>query len=120
VFDVVRLEHVHNAISAVQRQIETGIYAARFDQIGSTQRDYLYAMLRLSIAAGDTRGRARSGEVAKALGITLFAASPVRDALIRRGVIHAPEHGVVEFSIPGFLEYLTRRAVEDGGELEVS
>lgn len=112
----VRLGDVVTAVPIVRRQIEAGIYVARFDQIGEAGRKYLYEMLRLSKNAG-RKGRARSGEVAKGVGVSVFAASPTRDALIHRGVIHAPEHGIVEFSIPGFGEYLARRAFEDGIEI---
>lgn len=116
--DHVNLGHVETAIPIVKRQIEAGIYTARFEQVGGNGQRYLYAMLRLMSATGDPRTRARSGEVAKELGISLFAASPVRDGLIRRGVIHAPEHGVVDFSIPGFGDYLAKRAAEDGVDID--
>jgi hypothetical protein len=115
--DRVRKSDLKTAIPIVERQIEAGIFSSRFDQVGEAGRNYLYAMLRLMSSAGNQRGRARSGEIAKELGISLFAASPSRDALIRRGVIHAPEHGVVEFSIPGFGGYLAKRAADDGVEI---
>lgn len=71
----VRLGDVVTAVPIVRRQIEAGIYVARFDQIGEAGRKYLYEMLRLSKNAG-RKGRARSGEVAKGVGVSVFAASP--------------------------------------------
>lgn len=53
---------------------------------------------------------ARSGNVACALGKSLSDLSPVRERLIQKGVIHAPTHGALAFSVPGFRDYLLRRA----------
>ena len=39
----------------------------------------------------------------------LSAISPTRDTLIRKGIVHAPEHGWLAFSIPGFQHYVSER-----------
>ena len=38
---------------------------------------------------------------------------PRRDALIRKGIVHAPEHGLLAFSIPGFEQYIVRRRSDE-------
>jgi hypothetical protein len=100
---------VEGAAPYAQRQIETGIYGARFEGATESERRYLYAMSQLMDDEGD---RVRSREVARALNRELSAVSPTRDALIRKGLIHAPDHGVVAFSIPGFRQYVVDRANE--------
>jgi hypothetical protein len=40
--------------------------------------------------------------------------SPTREALIRKGIIHAPDHGLLAFSIPGFQQYIARRRTAGG------
>lgn len=32
-----------------------------------------------------------------------------RDALIKKGLIHAPQHGAVDYTVPHFADYLKRR-----------
>lgn len=105
-FDLINLQHVEEGEPVAKRQIEAGIYGVRFDGTTETERRYLYAMSDL---LGDAGERVRSGDVARALNRELSAVSPTRDALIRKGVIHSPEHALLAFSILGFQEYLMRR-----------
>ena len=93
-----------------QRQIEAGIYGARFEGATEAERTYLFAMSDLMDAEGD---RVRSGDVARVLNRELSAVSPTRDALIRKGIVHAPEHGLLAFSIPGFQQYIVRRRSDE-------
>ena len=108
----VSLDSVKVALPIVERQIETGIYAARFHQATEAERRYLFAMLDLMAAEGV--GQVRSGDVARAMNRELSAVSPTWDNLIRKGVIHSPEHGALAFSIPGFREYVERRRLDEG------
>jgi hypothetical protein len=48
--------------------------------------------------------------VARALGESLSELGPVRERLIQKGVIHAPTHGALAFSVQGFRDHLRRRA----------
>jgi ribosomal protein S16 len=93
-----------------QRQIEAGIYGVRFEGATEAERTYLFAMSDLMDAEGD---RVRSGGVARVLNRELSAVSPTRDALIRKGIVHAPEHGLLAFSIPGFQQYIVRRRSDE-------
>jgi len=105
------LTDVEAAEPVAQRQIEAGIYGARFEGATEAERRYLFAMSELM---DDQSDRVRSGDIARALDRDLSAVSPTRDALIRKGIVHAPDHGLLAFSIPGFQQYVaTRRADED-------
>jgi hypothetical protein len=53
--------------------------------------------------------RVGSGAVAEALGKSLNAVAPTRDRVIRKGVVHSPQFGSLEFSVPGFAGYVRRR-----------
>jgi len=94
----------------VSGNLGAGIYGARFDGATETERRYLFAMSDLMNAEGDP---VRSGDFARALERDLSAVSPTRDALIRKGVVHAPEHGLLAFSIPGFQQYIARRRPDE-------
>jgi hypothetical protein len=101
----IELGDVETARPIVQRQIEAGIYGARYLQVTESERKYLFAMLELMVRTGSEH--VGSGDVARAMQRPPSAVSPTRDALIRKGVVHAPDHGLVAFSIPGFRGYLT-------------
>jgi hypothetical protein len=49
--------------------------------------------------------------VAAGLGKTPSALSVIRDRLIQKGVIYAPDHGLVDFTAPLFGDYVRRRRV---------
>lgn len=60
--------------------------------------------------------RVRSGDVARTLDQTLTAVGPIRDRLVRKGLLHSPQHGVIAFSVPGFADYvpiLRRSEIDD-------
>lgn len=110
--DFVRIttKDVLAGIPEVERQLNTGLYGARFDKLGTLQREYVVAIARLM--TGDprrARNRVRSSDVAQALGKSAQDCSPVREGLIHSGLVHSPSHGDLEFSVPGFREYVTRR-----------
>lgn len=49
-------------------------------------------------------------DVTRELGKTdQRAISVQRDALIKKGLIYAPRHGTVDYTVPGFAAYLQRR-----------
>ena len=90
----------------VGRLLDAGLYSARYRRVSAGEQTYLAAVAALM----GPDGRVRSGDVVRELGKTHPEASPVRDRLIRKGVIHAPEDGVLAFSVPGFADYVRRQA----------
>ncbi len=97
---------IEDALPRAQRRLDNGIYATRFGRASTAERGYLAAM---ATAMGNGE-RAGSGDVARRLGRTLAELSTVRDRLIRKGIVHAPEPGQLQFSIPGFKEYVVRHS----------
>jgi hypothetical protein len=98
---------VHEAEPRVARRLDNGLYATRYGRSSEAERQYLHAVATLMATDGAT---VRSGDVARMLGRSLSELSQVRDRLIRKGVIHAPTVGLLTFSVPGFREYVNRRA----------
>lgn len=88
-----------------QRRLDHGIYATRFGRASAAERNYLVAMAEL-MGEGS---RAGTADIARELGRTLAELSTTRDRLIRKGVVHSPEPGRLEFSVPGFKEYVLRQ-----------
>ena len=54
----------------------------------------------------------RSGDVSAKLGVESNSVGPVRDDLIKKGVIYSPRHGDVAFTVPLFDEFMLRAVLE--------
>lgn len=85
-------------------ELDTGFFRARVDKTSDAERNYLRAMAQL-----DGPGPYASGEVAASMGKTTGQVGPVRDSLIKRGLIFAPRHGQVAFTVPMFEQFILRR-----------
>lgn len=104
---VTSMDVVH-AHDAVMRALDIGFFKLRADRATDRERDYLTAM------AGFGRGPYKSGEVARAMGGKPESVGMFRDNLRRKGIIYAPDHGLVDFTVPHFDEYMRRTGGRDG------
>jgi hypothetical protein len=86
----------------VTDQLDEGFFRIRLERATQNERRYMRAMAEM----GD--GPQRSGMVAQALGKSATSLSPQRDALIKKGLVYAPEHGALDFTEPQFAAYLRR------------
>ena len=59
--------------------------------------------------AVDGDGPSQSGEVARRLGKKSTAVGPPRAQLIYKGLLYAPEHGVIAFTVPGMADFINRQ-----------
>jgi hypothetical protein len=57
----------------------------------------------------DGDATSQSGEVANRLGRPVTSLGPIRAKLISKGLIYAPEHGVVAFTVPGMASFINRQ-----------
>ncbi len=96
----VGLGEVVLGIAAGERRLAQGIYRTRLEKASPLERQFLAAMA----AAGDAR--VAVGEIARALGRSVQALSPIRDRLIGKGLVYAPSHGRLDFAVPGFGAWL--------------
>lgn len=83
-------------------RLDKSFFPMRLERLTEGEKMYL------SVVAGLAKPRARSGEVAKALGKTPEGTTVVRDRLIKKGILWSPEHGELAFTIPLFGEYVQR------------
>ena len=123
--NTITAEHVRLAGDPVRRQLDAGLYAARYDRLSDREREYVDAMVQVLVAdrlaapnelhpgqattGSLSSARVSSGKVAALLGKPLNVVGPIRDRVIKKGIIYAPHYGVLEFSVPGFAEYVARR-----------
>jgi hypothetical protein len=86
-----------------QAHLDAGFYRARWERAAPAQRAYLQAM------AQDGEGPSQSGEVATRLGKTPTGVGPIRDSLIKKGLIYSPEHGQIAYTVPGMADFIARQ-----------
>lgn len=87
-----------------QAHLDAGFYRTRWERASPAQRTYLEAM------AQDDDGPSQSGAVAGRLGKTPTGVGPIRDSLIKKGLIYAPEHGQVAYTVPGMATFIARQS----------
>ncbi|MDA8068439.1 MAG: ATP-binding protein [Actinomycetota bacterium] len=83
--------------------LDNGFFRVRWDRATPAEQAYLRA-----IATDGDEGSA-SSEVAARLGRKPASLGPTRASLIAKGVIYAPEHGVVAFTVPGMAAFIGRQ-----------
>ncbi|WP_341358575.1 hypothetical protein V5H98_12360 [Georgenia sp. M64] len=102
--DRIELVDARVGVSVGQKQLDSGFFKARWDRTTASEKRYLRAMC----PEGDTG--VGSGEVASRLKKTINALGPTRANLIHKGLIYAPDHGVVSFTVPGMAAFIRRQA----------
>jgi len=89
------------------RALDNGFFRARWDRATKSEQAYLRAM------AKDGDDGSSSGEVARRLRRKSTSLGPTRAALISKGLVYAPEHGRVQFTVPGMATFITRQPDPD-------
>jgi AAA ATPase-like protein len=97
-----------NATSKAVAQLDKGFFRVRLDRLTPRERDYMRAMAELG------PGPHRSGDIAQTLAIRVTAAAPLRNLLIKKGMVFSPQHGDTAFTVPMFDEFM-RRSMPDWG-----
>lgn len=50
-----------------------------------------------------------TGEVASRLSKNLSSLGPTRAGLIHKGLVYAPDHGIIAFTVPGMEAFIRRQ-----------
>jgi hypothetical protein len=96
----------HDAELGVARgtnDLDNGFFRVRWDRATRAEQSYLRAM------AFDGDEGSSSSEVATRLSRKPTSLGPTRASLISKGLIYAPEHGVVAFTVPGMAAFIDRQ-----------
>ena len=102
----ITVQDVHQATAQAIRTLDRGFFRVRLDRLTPREKDYMRAMAELG------RGPHRSGEIAEKLGMNVTTAGPLRNGLIRKGMIFSPQHGDTAFTVPMFDAFM-RRTIPD-------
>lgn len=85
------------------RILDAGFFRVRWERATPKEREYLRAM------ALDGDNGSSSGEVANRLEKKSSALGPVRANLIAKGLVYAPEHGQISFTVPRMADFISRQ-----------
>lgn len=99
------LDDVAVGLVDARREVDDGLYRSRWERATPAQREVLRGLARLggagSAAVADVAqatGRRRQGDI-----------SVARDELIKKGLVYAPERGLLAFTVPGMHDFVTRQ-----------
>ena len=92
---------VQLSTQAALRRLDQSFFRVRFDRLTPREKKYLRALAELGTSA-------RSGDIAQSLGLQQQSLGPVRNNLIKKGMVFSPAHGDTEFTVPLFDAFLKR------------
>jgi hypothetical protein len=90
-------------VATGQHTLDTGFFRARWDRATRAEQRYLRAMAD----DGDTGSSTR--EIAARLGGRVNTYGPARASLIAKGLIYAPKHGRIAYTVPGMADFINRQ-----------
>jgi hypothetical protein len=96
------IDVVRRATDESIRRLDTNFFRVRFDRLTPREKEYLRALADM----GETVQR--SGEIAERLGVKVQSIAPVRNGLIKKGMIYSPAHGHTAFTVPLFADFMKR------------
>ena len=99
-------EHIRKTSEIVKKRLDENFFRVRFDRLTPKEKVFLRAMAELG------KGPYRTADVAGILGVSPGRIGPARANLIKKGMIHSPSHGDLDFTVPLFDEFM-RRAVPE-------
>ncbi len=102
----VNLEDARLAIEIGTEQLDAGFFRSRWQRATPAERQYLRAM------AEDHDEASSTAQVASRLNRAASQLTVARSNLISKGLIYAPDHGAVRFTVPGMSGFISRQFEE--------
>ncbi|WP_274644372.1 ATP-binding protein [Pseudomonas serbica] len=96
-------QDVKDSIDLTLRRLDQTFYRVYFERTAPVEQEYLRSLANMPA------GSQRSADVAKAMKRTVTSVGPVRDTLIKKGLIYSPEYGFVAFTAPLFADFMKRQ-----------
>lgn len=106
-----RVFTVDDAGAAIQfglEHLDAGFFRSRWERATPSERRFLLAM------AQDHDAPSQTSDVARRVGLKITSLGPYRANLMAKGLIFAPEHGQVAFTVPGMAAFVDRHREDLG------
>jgi len=100
----ISLDDVVQSYSETLALLDAGFFRVRIDQLTPSEVLFVRAMSEL----GD--GPYAVGDIAKAMGRTQSSLGPIRAKVIAKGMAYSTDHGVLDFTVPLFAEFIRRQS----------
>ena len=100
----IEVDDVEAGLVGARREVDEGLYRSRWERATPAQRE----LLRALAATGGARA-ARVADVARSLGRRPSDVSAARKDVLAKGLVHAPERGMLAFTVPGMHEFIARQ-----------
>ena len=84
------------------RRLDANFFRVRFDRLTPREKEYLRTLADMGDAAQ------RSGDIAERMHVRVQSIAPLRNGLIKKGMIYSPAHGETAFTVPLFSEFMKR------------
>ncbi len=104
--DRVHLDAAERAVAPAGRELDRGLYSARWAQASGREREYLMALAELAKSGGEVTGRS----IADKLRSTPKGLSMIRARLLTKGTL-VTQGEILDFAIPGMADYVRRQLV---------
>ncbi|MHB1948712.1 MAG: AAA family ATPase [Gammaproteobacteria bacterium] len=98
----INIDVAKRATTSSITRLDQNFFRVRFDRLTPREKEYLRALAELGPAPQ------RSGDVAEKLGLDVQNAAPLRNNLIKKGMIYSPKHGDTAFTVPLFDGFMKR------------
>jgi hypothetical protein len=98
----INIEDVRLATALAVTQLDTSFFRVRFDRCTPMEKNYMRAMAEVDSMAP------RSGDIASVMKKEVNQLGPIRQSLIKKGMIYSPAHGDTAFTVPLFSNYMKR------------
>ncbi len=95
-------DDAQRATIAALAELDAGFFRVRFDRLTPAEKQYMRAMAELGA------GPHRSGDIAEQLGKRVTTLAPLRNNIIRKGMIFSQSHGDTAFTVPLFDGFMKR------------
>lgn len=96
---------VEVGLAEARREVDDGLYRSRWERATPAQRDLLRAL-----AGSGGEGAAAVADIARAMGKPRTSdISVARNELIKKGLVYAPERGLLAFTVPGMHAFIDRQ-----------
>lgn len=99
---IITFDDVQKAGGEATRRLDESFFRVRLNRVTDAEQRYLRAMAELG------SGSCKSADVARILGKSTNSFGPVRDGLIRKGMIYSSRHGALDFTVPLFDQFMHR------------
>jgi hypothetical protein len=102
--NAITLADVERAKPLALAELDREFFEQRYERATPAERWYLAAIAALGDGPQPTAQVVKAGDY-----LSMSASSPVRQSLLDKGLAYAPAHGLIDFTVPHFADFMRRR-----------